>query len=252
MLWLKKRDEIALDAVVRASAKAATALILESAAPEGHVFPPTATHFGGNPYFERGDAWPTLPHDGRPYDFVCQVNLSDCPVHPDVPFDLFTVFLCWGALEEEKYPDVEQACIVRTYRNVSADKAVAIARPGSRGSEDYRVRSCTMRTKPFMTYPWSMERFPAIVAAASKFRKPNEAYWASLKRLRSYDKFQSRVGGFPTWVHDNTLEYDDMVFLAQIDYEPDANNCIGDAAPIFIAMSASDPTWIETDVTQSF
>ncbi len=78
------------------------------------------------------------------------------------------------------------------------------------------------------------------------------AFAASLKRLRFWHNFRSRVGGFPTWVHDNTLDQDDMVFLAQIDYEPDANNCIWDAAPIYLAVSGRDPTRIETDVFQSF
>lgn len=39
-----------------------------------------------------------------------------------------------------------------------------------------------------------------------------------------------------------------MVLLAQIDYEPKANNCIGDAAPIYIGVSTTDPLRIETDV----
>ena len=43
-----------------------------------------------------------------------------------------------------------------------------------------------------------------------------------------------------------------MHLLAQIAYEPAANNCIGDAAPIFIAVSATDPNRIETDASQSF
>ena len=42
-------------------------------------------------------------------------------------------------------------------------------------------------------------------------------------------------------MHDTTLGGDDMVFLAQIAHEPQAKNCIGDAAPIFIAVSTSDP-----------
>ena len=250
MFWLKKKDKIALDAAVRAAGKAATALVVERAVPEGHLFPATETHFGGNPYFEMADTWPTLAEDERPYDFVCQVNLKDCSARPDVPFDLFTVFLCWALVEEV---DVERACIVRTYRDISAAKAVPISRPAPCGPDDYKVHPCTVRTEPFMTYPsWSMERFPEIAAAASRFRNPDAAYTASLRRLRFLHDFRSRVGGFPTWVHDNTLDQDDMVFLAQIDYEPDANNCIGDAAPIYIAVSASDPTRIETDAFHAF
>lgn len=66
MFWFKKKDKIALDAAVRAAGKAATALVVEEAMPEGHVFPATATHFGGNPYFELGDVWPTFEDDERP------------------------------------------------------------------------------------------------------------------------------------------------------------------------------------------
>ena len=104
-----------------------------------------------------------------------------------------------------------------------------------------------------MTYPTrSFERFPKIAAAASRFKNPDAAITASLRRLRNLYDFRSRVGGFPTWVGDNTLEDDDMIFLAQIAYEPDANNCIADAAPIYIAVSAGDPSRIETDTWQSF
>lgn len=250
MLWFDKKNKAALDAAVQAAGKTATALVVERAAPKDHVFPATATHFGGNPYFEIGESWPTVTDDGRPYDFVCQVNLIDCPERPQVPFDLFTVFLSWALIEEV---DVERACIVRTYKNATAAKAISISRPVAYSAEDYRVRPCAVRTETFMTYPsWSMERFPEIAAAASRFRNRDAAFTSSLKRLRFWNDFRSRVGGFPTWVHDNTLDYDDMVFLAQIGYEPYANNCIGDAAPIYIALSASDPTRIETDVFQSF
>src|SRR5262245_12974507 len=113
--WLTGREqaglEAALDAAIRAAAKPATALVVEKAAPPGHVFPPLATHFGGEPYFEARETWPTTG-SGDPYDFVCQVNLNDCVERPPVPFDLFSVFSCW-ALEAEVD---SRACLVRTYR----------------------------------------------------------------------------------------------------------------------------------------
>jgi uncharacterized protein YwqG len=97
MLWFKKKEKLALDAAIKAVGKPATELIVEKARPASHVFPPTESHFGGNPYFEAGEAWPAL-EDGRPYDFVCQVNLKDCPECPAVPFGLLTVFVCWAFL----------------------------------------------------------------------------------------------------------------------------------------------------------
>ena len=242
MFWSKKEEKAALDAVVHSAGKPATELIVEEAVSEDHVFPAAATHFGGTPYFEAGDAWPILADDGRPYDFVCQVNIQDCPERPDVPFDLFTVFLCWAATE-----DMDRFCVVKTYQGASASKAVTIPRPDPREATDYKVRPCTVGMGTFTTYPWSMERFPDIMTAATKFRNPSDAYEASLKRLGFRSVFRSRVGGYATWVHDNTLESDDMVLLAQIDYEPKANNCIVDAAPIYIGVSTAGPLRIETD-----
>lgn len=250
MLWFKTKEKAELDAAVRAAGKPATALVVEDSVSADHMFPATATHFGGNPYFERGDSWPILGPEKRPYDFVCQINLKECPDRPDVSFDLFTVFFCWALVEKV---DIERACLVRTYRQPSPDRSVSIARPKALDAEDYQVTPCTVRAEPgFMTYPWSMDKYPGIVEAARRFKDPEQAYCDSLKRLGFWHEFRSRVGGFPTWVHDSTLEYDDLVHLAQIDYEPKANNCIQDAGPIFIAVSKSDPTRIETDAFQSF
>jgi hypothetical protein len=244
------KEKAELDAAVGALARPATALVVTGALPADHVFAATETHFGGNPYFEAGESWPTLD-GGRPYDFVCQVNLRDCPERPrpDVPFDLFTVFFCWACYEEV---DVERACVVRIYREASPGRAVSVARPAAVDAEDFRVRPCTVRTERFVAYPWAIDAAPDAFAAASRVGDPRAAYEAALKRLGFWHDMRSRVGGFPTWVHDATLDGDDMVFLAQIAHEPKANNCIGDAAPIFIAVSASDPTHVETDAFQSF
>jgi hypothetical protein len=143
--------------------------------------------------------------------------------------------------------------MVRAYKNASTTKAVSISRPAALAALDYQVRPCAVRTQTFMTYPpWPIERFPEVATAASRFRNPGAAYERALGRLGFRHDFRSRVGGFPTWVHENTFDDDGFIFLAQIDYEPQANNCIGDAAPIYIAVSASDPTRIETDISQSF
>lgn len=159
-------------------------------------------------------------------------------------------FVCWELLEKV---DFERTCIVRTYYDVSPDKAVNVSRPSPVGADDYRIRPCSVQLDECMTYPsWSIKEFPAIASAAGEFRNPNSAFEGSLKRLGFWHDFRSRIGGIPTWVHDNTLEDESMVFLAQIDYHPEANNCIGDAAPIYIAVSSADPSRIETDVFQSF
>lgn len=248
MKWFKRGAKAALDEAIRATGKNSTELTVR-AAPHDHVFPITSTHFGGDPYFEENDRWPISPKDSRPYDFLCQVNLNDCPERPDVPFDLFTVFLSWSLSESG-----DCNCIAYPYSNVSASKAISIPRPEPISDDDYRVRPCIVSTKSFMTYPtWSIERIPEVAIAAAEFRDRATAINSSLRRLGSLRDYRSRIGGHPTWVHDNTLEQiNDMVFLAQIDYEPAANNSIGDATPVYLAVSASSPMCIETDTWQTF
>ena len=251
MFWFKRKEKEALDAAVRAAARPATALKVNRRAPEGFVFPPTSTHFGGDPYAEAGESWPMYGDGKKPYDFVCQVNLSDCADAPDVPFDLFTVFICWDVMESDDF-DFERVCLVKPYRGPSPAKFVRLSRPEPYGKESYKVSACPVEFERMLTYPWRMDDHPGIRGAASAFRNPLAAYQASLNRLGYRYQFASRVGGFPTWVHDNTLEREGLLFLAQIDYEPKANNCIGDAAPIFIAVTTEGPLRIEVDATQSF
>ena len=250
MSWFKKEERAALDAAVRAVAKPATRLIVERAVPASHEFPLTSTHFGGAPYAEEGDAWPTLGPDNRPYDFLCQINLRDCPEHPDLPYDMIGVFLSWKMIDDGE-PD---PCVIRPYCSPEPSKAVTLVRPAPLGQDDYQIVPCTIRTERILTYPCpaSRRQHPSIVAAASKFWNPNVAYERSLRRLGYREQLVSRVGGFPTWVQSTWLDdEDELVFLAQIDYEPKVNNGIGDAAPTYIAAWTSDPTRFETDCFQS-
>lgn len=248
MSWFNTDEKAALDRAVRDAAKPATRLIVEGV-DDSHTFAATESHFGGSPYAEAGDDWPTRGDELRPYDFVCQINLRDCPHRPDIPVDLITVWFCWAAVEEV---DVDTACIVRGYQKPSQSRAVALVRPAAMNDGDFKVTPCSVRTEEALTYPFVWKKHPAIVAAASKFKKPEAAYVDSWKRIGWYGQFFSRVGGYPSWVHDNTLEHDGCIFVAQIDYEPDASNCIMDAGPIYIAALADDPTIFVTDAFQSF
>jgi uncharacterized protein YwqG len=248
MSWFKTDEKAALDKAVRDAARPATRLLVEGV-DDGHVFAPTESHFGGSPYAEAGESWPTRGDEKRPYDFVCQINLHDCPHRPDIPVDLITVWCCWAAVEDV---DVDTACIVRGYQEAAASRAVALARPASLANGEFKVTPCSVRTEEALTYPYVWEKHPAIVAAASKFKKPEDAHVDSWKRIGWYGQYFSRVGGYPSWVQDNTLEHDGYTFVAQIDYEPDANNCIQDAGPIYIAARANEPTTFVTDAFQSF
>ncbi len=238
-------EEIELDRAVRATAIPATALLVVDASDEFGV---TETHFGGRPYAEEGETWPTYGAADRPYDFVCQLDLAGSPHRPDIPWDLIAVYLSWAAIDAV---DIERACIVRAYRDPTPAKARTMERPPAVEDEDYQVVACRVRTESRATYPWTPDE-PGVAAALAKFKEPKEAYAKAIKRVYDGGDFVSRVGGVASVVQSDWLEHEDVVFVAQIDYEPQANNCIGDAAPIYIAMHRDDPTRFETDPWQSF
>lgn len=272
-LWRPCQLELQLDEVVRSASKLAMQCDAVPLRP-GEVLPAVGTRFGGIPYAEAGDAWPMFRD--RPYDFVAQLNLRECEEPPTDAYDLITVFICWhvlGATEKFDDGEVRQACLVRSYRNPTNAKAIPMLRPEPIGADDFQVTECAVQSRNVPTYPrpgWELE-VPAIAAVArnhagyqesfekSSYRQGHqwrenfhEAYAKSLKRLgfKSQDEC-TQMGGYPTWVHDNTLLDNETFFVAQIAHEPAANFCVGDAAPLFIAAHRSDPTRFETDPWQS-
>jgi hypothetical protein len=248
-LWGPSKAQLELDEVVRSSAKIATQF---DAVPlrVGEVPSVTGTRFGGVPYAEVGDVWPVL--GDRPYDFVGQFDLSECFERPSSAFDLITVFVCWHAVEID---DVENFCIVRSYRSPSPGKANVMERPQANADEDFQVVPCAVEARRVLTYPSPVGSFRTVDAIANlavQHKDLGKAYVKSLKRIgyKWHDE-HTQVGGYPTWVHHNTFDDDDLVFIAQIAHEPAANFCIGDAAPLFIAAHRSNPTRFEADPTQT-
>ena len=244
------KAELAFDEVVRSCAKMATRLeAIPFRADEYDSV--TRSRFGGVPYAEMGDTWPM--HKNRPYDFVAQLNLRDNAEPPTTAYELITVFVCWYAIDHCEA--IEMGGIVRSYSNPSPSKAFIMERPLPISDDDFRVSPCSIKSSSVLTYPspvGSFLRVPEIARLNSDPATFHFKYMKSLKRI-GYNPYDDRtqIGGYPTWVHDNTLDDDGLVFIAQIGYEPEAKNCIGDAAPVFIAAHRSDPTRFEVDSSQT-
>jgi hypothetical protein len=250
MGWFSDDTEIkaALDKAVHESARPATRLTVGPASDSPEAFGPTGMRFGGEPYAERGEAWPTWGPARVPYDFALQLDLRDCEGRPDIPIELIAVFVCWAAVDEV---DVENACIVRGYGQPTPSRAVSMERPPPKTPSDYRVVPCSIATEPARTYPWNPDSVPEIQRAAARFKRPDRAYKDALQRASARDSHFSRIGGHPAWVHDATLEGDDYVFVAQVEYDVRTGLLIGDAAPIYIAWARSKARFL-TDCFQSY
>ena len=260
-MWFFKAsaDELELEEAVRACGKAATRIEPVKLAP-GETPPIDTTRFGGLPYAEVGDDWPML--HGHPCDFLAQINLNECYERPTEAYDLVTIFFNWYGLESDELlqamkpgDNLPATCVARTYTNPSDEKAVELTRPIATSKKDYRIQACGAKLSRLVTYPTDLrppEQFAEISQLMPRFRDFGKAYQRCVQRLgystRDYESF---VGGYPTWVHDNTFYGSDCEFLGQIVYHPIVKNCMGDAAPLFIAFHRDEPTRFEFDPWQS-
>lgn len=246
MFWRPTKEEAELDSVVRTSAKPAIAYrVVKATSRSIHI---TETHFGGEPYAEVGDAWPAL--NGVPCDFVCQFNLADCLERPLLPFKLITVFLCWTAWEEGQ----TDACVVRAYKYPSPSKAVTLNRPTSSDEETYRTALCRAEPHTLITYPSPVGTFlrtPEIARIAKGLGDPHKAYRKSLTRLAWKSEFGTQLFGYPSWIQCDSLDDDDLIFVAQVGSETEANLMFGDAGVLFIAVRADGGEFV-TDLWQCF
>ena len=201
------------------------------------------TRFGGAPCIEAG-TWPFWRGSRRPYDFVCQVDFHECDASPDISVDLMAIFICWKAAEEGH----EDACLVRA--PVGPVEA-CLERPVAVEGSDYRVRPCTVAIQSRPTYPHWFDATPDIQRAASRLSNPRKEFERAKRKIQAAEPERSRVGGYPNWVHEKAFRGQGLTFVAQIEYEPDAGNCIGDAAPIFIAATPEIPSRLYADYWQS-
>lgn len=247
MFLSRSRKKWLLDQAVRLTRIPATRLVVLNRVESEQETPVLGTHFGGRPYFEAGESWPTWGPESRPYDVVCQIDITKCPVHPEVPFSLMTVFFSWAAYEAG---DVGAECIIKTYDRPSADRAVHIPRPPAAEGTDYRIHPCQVALKEDHTYPQTFEGSQEVRSLAETFRSPQRAYEASLRRV-SGNGFYSRVGGHPWIVQSDAILFE-TTFLGMVDYEVPANNCIADASPIILVLDPSDPMVVLGDAFQSF
>jgi len=128
-------------------------------------------------------------------------------------------------------------------------------RPPAVEAQDYQTRECDVEASQIVTYPspvGSFKRIPEIAELVSKFKDPQKAYRRAVKRLGYREDFGTRVFGYPSWIHDNTLDDDELLFVAQIGSENSANLMFGDAGLLYIAATKTVPVRFETDLWQCF
>jgi len=162
---------------------------------------PTASRFGGNPYAEAGESWPTCASCERGLSFVAQLDLRATVVRePHV--ELFAFYYCWHCAPREHERDAWE---IRSYLEPKDELAVALTPPdGVRSHPECRI---TLR---------------------------------AARSLPNAEHVTSVVGGYPRWLREDATP-EDARFVAQLDSEPAAELTWGDGGAVFLFLSNDEP-----------
>lgn len=192
------------------------------------------SHFGGQPYFEKGESWPEMPN-GRPMDFIFQVvNTGQQGLPEDIKVLQF--YYDWHA---GPWSTGDGGWLVKTYEAVNPDKQLLIERPANLG----RAKYCDITFKQIQVLP-DWDGIDDVSPEASKLsctldeNEPWTPYQEVTKELGAEPDFQSLIGGYPKWLQGNDGPVDDdnqaLPLLFQVDSDVNADITWSDQGLVYV------------------
>ena len=192
------------------------------------------SHFGGHPYFEKGEEWPK-GKNGKHLDFIFQVfNSNELELPKNI--ELVQFFYDW---EEFAWDTGDDGWLVKIYRKVNKHIVEFIAKPIALDKSKF----CKLEFKRTKTLP-DWEGIDLFGNEASKLScilnedEPWNAYDQIVYKLIGEQDYQSQLGGYPRWVQgESTPKYNEgnpMKLLFQIDSEDNAGLMWGDVGLIYV------------------
>ncbi|UZR98091.1 YwqG family protein [Chondrinema litorale] len=191
------------------------------------------SHFGGQPYFEIGESWPTTDN-GVPLQFIFQVfNKPDLELPKSIELIQF-----FYDFEESPWDSTDDGLKIKIYKKLNKDKINFIEQP----EELPRNKYCEIKFIPTETLPdWdgidSYETNASKLSCILNEDKPWESYGTVVKKLIGEQDYQSQLGGYPRWIQADAApqQYNKpLPLLFQIDSEDNANIMWGDTGVIYV------------------
>jgi len=171
------------------------------------------SHFGGQPYFEKGEKWPKTKN-GYPLGFVFQVYNTHNALPENIK--LLQFYIDW---EDSPYTTEEDGWLVKIYENINQNNFELIKKP----EENDNVNYCEISLETVKSLPdWDgIDTYcenAGNLSVALNPEDPSSHYWQTSCKLIGEQRIKSQLGGYPHWLQgDNTPEKDNFDFLFQLD-----------------------------------
>jgi len=228
-----------LENLMRPSVKDATKLIIkrkETEPQDSHL----RSHFGGQPYFEKGEKWPSIK-EGDQFELIFQIfntgtsnevsrgniNLPENIKLLQFYYDYENSPISYSAYTEDykrigyKYGN---GWLVKIYETTNTADSIIIKRPEWCVTDMY----CEIEYEPIKSLPdneWYDETVEMLCEKLNgESKKKNfDSYNFIAEKLNCEQDFCSQLGGYPVWVQgDATPDDKDYQLLFQIDSEDEA------------------------------
>lgn len=191
------------------------------------------TKFGGLPYAETGDAWPSCPTCKKELTFINQI-------YDEIEQQLFVFYYCnecfpWGLCDEEK-----GQWLVKLYKEPSSRKIAEITRASN---DEFAPTPCKVITSSVEVLPdWegldSASEEVSDLCCKINDDSPWEEYEEAVERTGCLNDYATLLGGYPRFVQGEAGPAcpecnSEMIFYAQVDSEDEANIMWGDVGLVY-------------------
>jgi len=189
------------------------------------------SHFGGQPYFEKGEKWPTS-QDGNSLEFVFQI-FNECNINlPD------NIKLIQFYYDFEKCPwgTSDEGWLIKIYANIDKDNIVTIEKPKELSQVKYcEIKYETIRSLPDWDGIESYDENASMLSCVLDEDEPWKNYQNVVKKLIGEQDNKSQLGGYACWIQgEDKPEDKDFHLLFQIDSSDDAEFMWGDSGQIYV------------------
>jgi len=186
------------------------------------------SHFGGQPYFEKGEKWP-VTKDKRPLDFVFQFfNTSNNILPENIKLIQF-----YYDFDESPWSTKDDGWLVKVYEKLEKDNIIIIENPDPYKTQRY----CEIQYENIKTLPHEqdLEFFSEAAEMFTLMINVKSPYYKVAEKLKAAHSMQSQIGGYPDWLQGGRYPEDkDFILLFQLDSEDEAGFMWGDCGLIYV------------------
>ena len=198
------------------------------------------SHFGGQPYFEKGENWPQAKN-GNNLVFVFQA-FNDGNMGLPENIKLIQFYYDFDDLTPWKTSD--DGWLVKVYETLRKENMIIIKKPPEYFTRYYNkpdekedcnwIRYCEIEFSSVLTLPDWQDIWRIDANIAELLDKSNIEYEDIAQELFGDDNICSQLGGYPFWIQSGITLKKNFDFLFQIDSEDDAGIMWSDCGMVHV------------------